>query len=43
MSAINVNMIIENSGLERSKLNNDRKDKAFFNNKIVDTEKLKFY
>ena len=41
MSAINVNMIIENSGLERSKLNNElEKIKLFFNNKIIETEKL---
>ncbi len=41
LSAINVNMIIENSGLERSKLNNElEKIKLFFNNKIIDTEKL---
>lgn len=41
MSAININMIIENSGLERSKLNNElEKIKLFFNNKIIETEKL---
>ncbi len=41
LSAINVNMIIENSGLERSKLNNElEKIKLFFNNKIIETEKL---
>ena len=41
LSAINVNMIIENSGLERSKLNNElEKIKLFFNDKIIETEKL---
>ena len=41
MSAQNLNMIIENCGLDRSKLNNEiNKIAVFFENKSIDTNKL---
>ena len=41
LSSQNLNMIIENCGLDRSKLNNELdKISTFFENKIIDTNKL---
>tara|TARA_B100001057_G_scaffold486463_1_gene567691 strand:+ start:3015 stop:4007 length:993 start_codon:yes stop_codon:yes gene_type:complete len=41
LSSQNLNMIIDNCGLDRSKLNNElSKIAAFFENKIIDTNKL---
>tara|TARA_X000000950_G_scaffold19266_1_gene20851 strand:- start:209 stop:1201 length:993 start_codon:yes stop_codon:yes gene_type:complete len=42
LSSQNINIIIENCGLNRSKLNNElNKIDTFFENKIIDTNKLK--
>ena len=42
LSSQNLNMIIENCGLDRSKLNNELiKISTYFENKIIDTNKLK--
>ena len=42
LSSQNINIIIENCGLDRSKLNNEiNKIDTFFENKIIDTNKLK--
>ncbi len=42
LSPININLIIDNCGLDRSKLFNEiKKIKTFFNNKELNTEKLK--
>ena len=41
LSSQNINIIIENCGLDRSKLNNELiKITTFFKNKIIDTDKL---
>ena len=41
LSSQNINIIIENCGLDRSKLNNElTKIDTFFKNKIIDTDKL---
>ena len=41
LSSQNLNIIIENCGLDRSKLNNElNKITAFFENKVIDTNKL---
>ena len=41
LSTKNINMIIENCGLDRSKLNNElNKIGTFFENKVIDTNKL---
>ena len=41
LSSQNINIIIENCGLDRSKLNNELiKIATFFRNKIIDTDKL---
>tara|TARA_A100001011_G_scaffold395838_1_gene491986 strand:- start:1207 stop:2199 length:993 start_codon:yes stop_codon:yes gene_type:complete len=41
LSTKNINMIIENCGLDRSKLNNEiNKITTFFENKVIDTNKL---
>ena len=41
LSSQNLNMIIENCGLDRSKLNNElNKIDTFFENKVIDTNKL---
>ena len=41
LTPININLIVENSNLDRAKLNNElEKISIYFNNKIIDTEKL---
>ena len=44
LNTININLIIDNCNLDRVKLNNEiEKICAFFDNKIIETDKLKNY